>query len=370
MVSSEIWVVAGTRPEVIKQIPVFRALKNNVQDKTIRLVLVTQHRDLLDQAVKVFGESADLVIDLERSQPSLAFLGSQILSRMGEELQTRKPCGILVQGDTATGAMTAIAAFYNQIPVWHNEAGLRSYDLSQPYPEEANRKWITSVASLHFAPTKLAAQALEKEGVPEKQIHIVGNSGIDSLFWALNQPVQNHYLTWVHELQKKNRKLCLMTSHRRENSGAVVEAWYEAIQNFSQLHPEVSMLIPVHPNQMAVRAIENSLSQVKNQIQICEPLDYVTTAHILQSSDFVVTDSGGIQEEAATLGVPVVVCRKKSERMEAIHAGVSRLVDPENPTQLLASLNWALQKTKGPRTDLYGDGQASLKIAEILKDSI
>jgi UDP-N-acetylglucosamine 2-epimerase (non-hydrolysing) len=283
---------------------------------------------------------------------------------MGEAIKRQKPDFVVVQGDTTTAAITAMSAFHNKVPVFHNEAGLRSYNLHHPFPEEANRRWISVVADRHFAPTETAKKALLQEGVAEEDVLVTGNPGVDSLFWTVEQRVESKVLDQVKQKVEQGLKPVLITSHRRENSGSFMDNWFRSLKGFGEKHPELFFICPLHPNQLAREHAERHLGGSERAL-LCEPLSYAETCHTLKQCFFVVTDSGGIQEEAVSLGVPVVVCRKVTERMEGVKAGWSRLADPQETEQVLDGMKWAYDLAKAPpeKSLPFGDGRASQVMA-------
>lgn len=363
--AEKIWVLVGTRPEVIKQVPLYWALVEKLGKKSVALVGTGQHRELLEQSLSHFDVKLDFNYRLENNGLTLTDLGSKILDGFGKLIAAHRPKLIVVQGDTLSAAMVALAAFLNKVPVIHNEAGLRSYDLEQPFPEEGNRKFISSIAALHLAPTNMAAQALQLENIPENQIEMVGNTVVDALHWTLSKPNNSEQVLAWRKKKEQGRKLVLVTSHRRENKEAM-DSWYDALAGFLKLHEDVELICPIHPNNLAREAASSHLADV-GRVHIVDPLSYHETCHLLRMCHMVVTDSGGIQEECATLSVPVVVCRKKTERMEAVELGLSQLADPCDMDQVRKSLLWAYEL--GPQDNKlwpYGHGDAGARIANLI----
>lgn len=364
--AKRVWVLVGTRPEVIKQVPVYWALQKALGADRVALIGTGQHRELLDQSLAHFGASLDFNLQVMQPGASLSALAGRLMTEFGKLVAEARPSLVVVQGDTLSAAMAGFSCFLERIPVVHNEAGLRSHDLEQPFPEEANRRIVSVFADLHLAPTRLAAQALRSEGVPEERIHIVGNPVVDALIWTLERPSQSTRLeTWLKR-SRAGRKLVLITSHRRENAQAM-DAWYQTLARFMAQHPDVDLICPIHPNNLARSAAERLL-EYGDRTVLVEPLDYHETCHLIRHCHMVVTDSGGIQEECATLGIPVVICRKKTERMEAVEVGIGQLADPESDEAVRSSLAWAYEH--GPSRESqwpYGRGDSGKQIAELVR---
>ena len=367
--TKKIWVIVGTRPEVIKQVPLYWALKERRGD-SVALVGTGQHRELLDQALKPFDVRLDFNLDLSPQSSRLSETASLIFAGFDKLFSKFQPNWVVVQGDTTSAAIVAQCAFYNRIKVAHNEAGLRSHDLGHPFPEEANRKLITALASVNFAPTKRAQQELLKENISLSKIHLVGNTGVDSLLWMLKQPIPPLAEEIILNLRNENRKLVLLTAHRRENKGELVWKWFETLANFLKSQPDLFLVYPFHPNKIAKGACDQFLAPLP-QVKILDPIDYPTTCHLLKFSHMVVTDSGGLQEEGATLGIPVVVCRKTTERAEAVELNLSKLADPEDPVALKIGLEWAFnlstqERSKNQILKPFGDGRAANRICDLI----
>jgi UDP-N-acetylglucosamine 2-epimerase (non-hydrolysing) len=361
----KIWVVVGTRPEVIKQVPLYWACQEKFGKDNVKLIGTGQHRELLVQALEHFGATLDANFEIMKPGQSLSKVAAAVLERFDEALDKEMPDWVIVQGDTTTAAMSAIAAFHRKVKVAHNEAGLRSHDLSNPFPEEANRKLISAIADLHLAPTELARSALLREGIDPTKIHVVGNTGVDALLWTLKLPCPDSIQRLLEQQAAKKRRPVLLTAHRRENAGAVMDKWFQALRKFLASHPELCLVYPVHPNNLAREYTRRHLEDLDNVI-ITTPFSYLETAHLLRSCKFVVTDSGGIQEEAATLGIPTVVCRKTTERMEAVHAGIATLVDPDNIDVLIREMGRNSSLTAPQPLYPFGHGSSSPAIAKLL----
>lgn len=356
--------VMGTRPEVIKMAPVIQAL----QDRGIEApILVTgQHRELLDQMLGVFDLQAQWDLDLMLPNQDLAALTGRLVPGISRILETAQPSAVLAQGDTTTVFCAALAAYYQGLPFGHVEAGLRSGDLRSPFPEEGNRRLAGVLAQWHFAPTETAKAALLREGVPASSIHVVGNTVIDALLDMARRP----HLPWpaIPPLGPQER-LVLVTLHRRENFGKPLQAILGALRTFAQQHPEARLLYPVHPNPNVKGPAEAILGGLPN-VHLVAPLDYPTMVNALKQAYLVLTDSGGLQEEAPALGKPVLVFRDVTERPEAVEAGGVQLVgcDPLTFTEEISRL-WddpsAYANMAQPRFP-YGDGNTATQIANIL----
>ena len=362
----KVWLVFGTRPEAIKMAPVYRALAE--ADGIAPIVCVTaQHREMLDHVLGVFHLEPDFDLDLMEKGQSTWGLGGRALAGLGALFEQNRPDMVLVQGDTTTTFVAALAAFYNRIPVGHVEAGLRTGRMDAPFPEEANRVLTTRLASMHFAPTLGAAQALLAEGVPERSVSVTGNTVVDALQMALDIPLDGAP-PWKEV--EESRKLILVTTHRRESFGPGLESVFRALKRIAS-RKDVEVVIPLHPNPNVRRAAEKILDGVGG-IQITEPMEYLPFVHLMSKAYLILTDSGGIQEEAPSLGVPVLVLREVTERPEAAEAGVAILVgtDEERIHDQTCSLledrdrYEQMARIENP----YGDGRAGGRIAEKIAD--
>ena len=365
-------VVVGTRPEAIKMMPLVRELSGR-KDVDVRVCVTGQHREMLDQVLRLYDVIPDYDLDLLGRKTGLHQLSAGILDGLEKVLEQYRPDNVLVHGDTCTTAISTIAAFYSGIPVAHVEAGLRTGDLNSPWPEEGNRRLVGGLAKYHFAPTAQAKSNLLKEGVPSKHIWVTGNTVIDSLQWVLKFLEKNESavekLTQRFNFLKPDRKTMLVTAHRRESFGQglvnICNGIAEVVNNF----PDIQMVFPVHLNPNVQEPVKKILGSLEN-IHLLEPLDYLSFSFLMKASDIILTDSGGIQEEAPTLGKPVLVMRDNTERPEALQAGVVKLVgtDPRVLVSEVAKLlndrlhYDAMSKAKNP----YGDGLASQRIADIL----
>lgn len=368
--------VFGTRPEAIKMAPIVRALADN--DRFASHVCVTaQHREMLDQVLSIFAINPDYDLDLMRPGQDLSDLTGRILAGVRDVLRRDKPNLILVQGDTTTCMAAALAAFYERVPIGHVEAGLRSGRLDAPFPEEANRSIVSRIADLHFAPTSMARQNLLNEGIAADRIHVTGNTVIDALLAVRDRVAAIKTSAWQSQfgtdltraLGSGDRRVILITGHRRENFGKGMQDLCGAIGDLARRHPEWLFVYPVHLNpnvQQPVRAILNGLGNV----HLISPLDYLGFVWLMNRAHILLTDSGGIQEEAPSLGKPVLVMREVTERMEAVEAGTVLLVgtDPGRictEVERLMLDDHAYQAMASVRNP-YGDGTASAEIARIL----
>lgn len=365
--SKKIWVMVGTRPEVIKQVPVYLECKKKFGEDQVALIGTGQHRELLDQALNHFKVELDYNFEIMRKGQSLNQIAASVLVKMDSLLRVYSPEWVIVQGDTTSAAMAGLSAFHHKVKVIHNEAGLRSYDLANPFPEEANRLMLGSIATLHMAPTPLAAGALEKEGISSSKIFITGNTGLDSLRMTLQMPIPEETKKLIDTIHDKGLDLVFLTAHRRENEGKTMDQWFQALGKFMEDNPKLFLLYPMHPNNLAKSYAEKYLGN-NPRVKIINAINYLETAHILNNAKFVVTDSGGIQEEASTIGVPVVICRKTTERMEAVHAGSAVLAGGETESILIA-MKWAYDKannTEKKWQNIFGDGHSAATIADII----
>lgn len=365
-------VVFGTRPEAIKLAPVIRELQARSHDCRLQtLICVTgQHREMLDQVLSLFGLTSDFDLNVMTHNQSPSQVAAMVLANLEPVLRAEKPDWVVVQGDTTTTMAAALAAFMARVRVVHVEAGLRTWDKGQPFPEEMNRRVVSVVADLHCAPTEWARQNLLREGVPEQRIRVTGNTVIDALHWVRAQPFDLGTLRLDATAFEPGRKLILVTAHRRENFGVPLENVCAALRELaaSQEH-RVHVVYPVHLNPNVSQPVHHLLGDVPN-ITLLEPLDYLPLVHLLQRAYLVLTDSGGLQEEAPGLGVPVLVLRDVTERPEAVEAGTARLVGTDTQSivvavqQLLTDAQVYQQMARA--VNPYGDGRAARRIVDAL----
>ena len=359
----KIMLVFGTRPEAIKMCPLVNELKKRQSIETI--VCVTgQHRQMLDQVLEAFSVVPDYDLSIMKDKQTLFDVTVNILERIKAVLEEVKPDVVLVHGDTSTTFVTALACFYLQIPVGHVEAGLRTYNIYSPYPEEFNRQAVSIISQYNFAPTELSKQNLLKEGKDPKSIYVTGNTAIDALKTTVRADYTHPELDWAD-----GSRLIMITAHRRENLGEPMRHMFKAIRRVMDEHPDVKAIYPIHMNPV-VREIAQEYLGDDDRIHIIEPLDVLDFHNFLSRSYLILTDSGGIQEEAPSLGKPVLVMRDTTERPEGIAAGTLKLVGTEEETiykefsRLLSDKDEyeAMSKASNP----YGDGHACERIADIL----
>lgn len=360
----KIMIVFGTRPEAIKMCPLVKELKKSGSLQTI--VCVTgQHKEMLQQVLDIFGVVPDYDLEIMKQGQDLYDITADVLKGMRDILKEVKPDVVLVHGDTSTASASAMAAFYQQIPVGHVEAGLRTYNIYSPYPEEFNRQMIGLVAKYHFAPTEMARQNLLKEGKAENSIAVTGNTGIDALFTTVKENFEHPVLDWA-----KGSRLIVITAHRRENLGQPMHEMFRAIRKIVEEFEDVKAVYPIHLNPM-VREIAAQELKGCDRIRLIEPLAVDAFHNFLSASYLILTDSGGIQEEAPALGKPVLVMRDTTERPEGIEAGTLKLVGTSEDgiyhafRELLTDQE-AYQSMSGARNP-YGDGKASQRIRKVLE---
>jgi UDP-N-acetylglucosamine 2-epimerase (non-hydrolysing) len=359
--------VFGTRPEAIKMAPVLAELNKHKDQLTSVVCVTAQHREMLDQVLELFAIQPDYDLGIMLPNQSLAQITARALTKLDEVLQQEKPDWILVQGDTTTVMAAALAAFYHKIKVGHVEAGLRSYDKFQPFPEEINRKIATSLSDLHFAPTEVSRQNLLREGVADAQIVVTGNTVIDALLQVAEKPYD-----WQHSplaAIPRDKRIILVTAHRRENFGAPFENICAALRTVAERYDDIHLVYPVHLNPNVQQIVRATLGQVRN-ITLLEPLEYLPLVQLMKQSYLVITDSGGIQEEAPGLGKPVLVLRAVTERPEGVAAGTVKLVGTNtqkiiHETSLLLDDSAAYQ-SMSQAVNPYGDGHASARIVASL----
>ena len=363
----KIMLVFGTRPEAIKMCPLVNELKKREKVQTI--VCVTgQHRQMLDQVLEAFSVVPDYDLSIMKDKQTLFDVTFNILERIKAVLEAEKPDVVSVHGDTSTTFVTALACFYMQIPVGHVEAGLRTYDIYSPYPEEFNRQAVSIIAKYNFAPTEMAKENLVREGKTEDSIYITGNTAIDALQTTVRNDYTHPELEWASD-----SRLILITAHRRENQGLPMHHMFHAIRKVMEEHPDVKAIYPIHMNPVVRQAAAEELGNF-DRIRIIDPLEVLDFHNFLARSYLILTDSGGIQEEAPSLGKPVLVMRDTTERPEGIKAGTLKLVGTSEEviyrefTKLLDDKNAydAMSKASNP----YGDGHACERIAEILVNDL
>jgi UDP-N-acetylglucosamine 2-epimerase (non-hydrolysing) len=366
-----VMVVVGTRPEAVKMAPVIRALRAS-DALACQVVSTGQHDKLLHQTLAAFGIRPDIDLGLMKPAQTLSDLTAAILSGMTPVLREARPSIVLVQGDTTTVFATALAAFYLGIPVGHVEAGLRTHDLQSPWPEEMNRRATALTATLHFAPTEQARNHLLQEGIPAEKIHMVGNTVIDALFHTRDTLLADlEAPEKLSEAYETGQDIVLITGHRRENFGEGMAALCRGIGRLADEFKEAAFVYPVHPNPNVRAAVDAHLQGIGNVLLI-PPLPYVHFIQLLCRSKLIITDSGGVQEEGAALGIPILVTRATCERREAVAAGVSKLIGSEEEAvvshgRALLSDATAYAAQARP-SHVFGDGHAAERIAGILRE--
>ena len=360
----KVMLVFGTRPEAIKMCPLVNELKSRKEIETI--VCVTgQHRQMLDQVLEAFDVVPDYDLSIMKDRQTLFDVTTNILNRIKEVLEEVHPDVVLVHGDTSTTFVTALACFYLQSPVGHVEAGLRTYNIYSPYPEEFNRQAVSIISAYNFAPTELSRQNLLKEGKNPDTIYVTGNTAIDALKTTVREDYTHPELEWA-----KGSRLIMITAHRRENLGEPMKHMFRAIRRVCDEHPDVKAIYPIHMNPV-VRETAREILGDDERIHIIEPMDVLDFHNFLSRSFLILTDSGGIQEEAPSLGKPVLVMRDTTERPEGIKAGTLKLVGTDEQViyenfKLLLE-NEEAYKAMSTASNPYGDGFACKRIADILE---
>jgi UDP-N-acetylglucosamine 2-epimerase (non-hydrolysing) len=365
---TKVLLIFGTRPEAIKLCPVLLHLRGRAAEFQVKCCVTAQHRQMLDQVLQVFGVTPEYDLDLMQPGQTLTQSSARILAALAGVLTVERPDIVIVQGDTTTTFCGALAAFYARIPVGHVEAGLRTGDLTQPFPEELNRVLTTRLSALHFAPTEGAADNLRRDNVPADRIFVTGNTGIDAVL-QVSEKLRTGELPGV-DLPglDPSKRLLVVTAHRRENHGAPLEAICEALVRLAR-RGDVQIVYPVHRNPKVAGPVEKLLAG-ERAIHLCEPLDYVPFVDLMRRAYLLITDSGGIQEEGPSLGKPVLVMREKTERPEAVEAGTVKLVGTDadrivRETELLLEDRAEFERMSRAHNP-YGDGHASERIGDVL----
>jgi UDP-N-acetylglucosamine 2-epimerase (non-hydrolysing) len=369
--------VFGTRPEAIKMAPVIRAARNS-PNLNVRVCVTGQHRDLLDQVLAFFCLCPDHDLAVMDHNQDLNSLTARILSGMRPVLLMERPDLVLVQGDTVSAFAGSLAAFFERIPVGHIEAGLRTSDISSPFPEEAMRQMITRLGTIHFAPTEGNAEALRKEGVPPRGIHVTGNPGIDAVLWTRSKVRKSRvnplasYVS-VSELRRieQSDRMILVTAHRRENFGPGLGELCKAVTSIAEQYPHTAIVFPVHPNPNVHGPVHAALGYFPN-VFLLRPVDYPAFVYLMDASSCIITDSGGVQEEAPALGKPLIVTRANTERTESLLAGVSCLAGTD-VGHIVGGVDEILRLPKQTQAGTagsspFGDGLAAERIVQILED--
>ena len=362
----KVMIIFGTRPEAIKMAPIVKELKNHSDKIDTIVTLSAQHRQMLDQVLEIFEIKADYDLNVMTENQKLSEVTVSVIQRLEKILEKEKVDFILVQGDTTTTFAASLVGFYHKIPIGHVEAGLRTHNMYYPFPEELNRVLTTRLTTFHFAPTKLARENLVNEGIAEDSILITGNTVIDSLFYIVNRE------GYTEAADSDGKRKILVTAHRRENFGKGLENICKAILDIVNRHPDVEIIFPVHLNPNVRKVVYHLLSE-NDRIKLIEPLDYQQFCKHIAESYLILTDSGGVQEEAPSLGKPVLVLRNETERQEALDAGTAILVGTdtkiiiEQTEILLTNPNRYEEMAKA--VNPYGDGKASKRIAQFILNS-
>ena len=361
--------IFGTRPEIIKLAPVILTLKKYPQDYNVIICNTEQQKELSNQTLAYFGLKADINLDCMRENQSLSSVQARILTSLDKVFQENEIDATIVQGDTLTVLCGALTSFYHKKPVFHVEAGLRSYDIYEPFPEEIMRQMTSRIADLHFAPTGVNKLALVREDISANKIHVVGNTVIDALFCLSEDVVEASKKYFEDKNIAIDDKLVLITAHRRENHGERIDRILDAITYLVKKYSDHNFVIPVHPNPNVKNKIYDRLEQFKN-VHLLAPLDYPYLVYLMKNAKLILTDSGGIQEEAPTFACPTLVMRYETERKEGVDAGVSKLVGADYEKILEASekvLSSTKDLTRLKAQNPYGDGTASKQIEEIIR---
>ncbi|WP_411169802.1 non-hydrolyzing UDP-N-acetylglucosamine 2-epimerase [Clostridium sp. MB05] len=361
--------VFGTRPEAIKMAPLVKALEKD--DIFESIVCVTaQHREMLDSVLDIFNIKPQYDLDIMAHGQTIVDISNKVLNGVDEVIKKCSPDIVLVHGDTSTTLNGALAAFYNKVPVGHVEAGLRSYDIYSPFPEEANRKLTGVITNLHFAPTKTNESNLLSEGISNEKIYVTGNTVIDALLSVVNK---NHIFeeNALNKIDFENKKVILLTTHRRENWGEPMENIFKAIIKLIENNKAVEIIFPMHKNPSIRELAHKYFDSYKGKVHLIEPLEYVEFTNLMSKVYLIMTDSGGIQEEAPALGKPVIVLRTETERPEAVESGTVKLAGIEKEI-IVSTANELINNDEAYKimeqaTNPYGDGKACERILEILK---
>lgn len=363
----KVMTIFGTRPEAIKMAPIVKELKSRKEIECI-VCVTAQHRQMLDQVLHVFDIKPDYDLDIMKQGQTLSDITSRVLQGLEEVIKKERPDIILVHGDTTTTLAGAMAAFYNQVKIGHVEAGLRTWNIQSPFPEEANRQMVDCITDFYFAPTEKSKENLLKEGKDEGKIYVTGNSAIDALKTTVSKEYNNEIFDWLGE-----DKLILLTAHRRENLGKPMRHMFKAIKRVIDENQGYKVVYPVHLNPL-VREVANDIFNGDDKVKLIEPLEVIDFHNFLNRAHIILTDSGGIQEEAPSLGKPVLVLRDTTERPEGIEAGTLKLATTNEEsiynllTELIRDKNEYNKMVKA--TNPYGDGTTSEQIADIIIEKL
>jgi len=361
--------IVGTRPEVIKMAPVLLEMKKHPDSIASVFASTAQHREMLDQILRVFDLKPDIDLNIMKPNQTLTHITTAALDGIERAIIETKPDLVLTQGDTTTVFAASLAAFYCRVPVGHVEAGPRSFDKYNPFPEEINRRLTDVVTDYFFAPTPLAIQNLLKEGIPDSKIFVTGNTVVDALLHALKLPCSFEQLPELRQILQSGRRILLVTAHRRENWDAPLEQICHALKELARRFPDLHIVYPVHLNPAVRKTVFRLLGEIP-RVHLIEPVDYLTFVHLMKHAHVILTDSGGVQEEAPTLGKPVLVMRKVTERPEAYEAGVAKIVGTDQ--RVIVEETSALLTDERAYHNMaragnpYGDGKASERIIEAI----
>lgn len=370
----KVLVVIGTRPEIIKMIPVIQVLQGKSEIFDTRVCMTGQHRELADQLIEYFKIPRDYDLNIMEENQNLHYLTARMLEKIGEVIEDFLPHIILVQGDTTSAFIGALAAYYQRVQIGHVEAGLRTYEKYAPFPEEMNRRLVGALADYHFAPTKRAEMALLSEGVERKKIIVTGNTVIDTLLITLEKIKKSPPpLGDLESIVSNGRKVVLITGHRRENFGQGFENICEAIKSLSEVFLDIEFVYPVHLNPHVQKPVYQILGKLHN-VHLVAPMNYVPFVRLMNASHIILTDSGGIQEEAPSLGKPVLVMRDFTERPEAVEAGTAILVGTDK-TKIVREASRLIIDNEAWEamshvTNPYGDGKAARRIINYLENTV
>ncbi|MEX0723941.1 MAG: UDP-N-acetylglucosamine 2-epimerase (non-hydrolyzing) [Gracilimonas sp.] len=362
----KILIAFGTRPEVIKLAPVIKALNDDFE---LILFHSGQHQDLVEPMFTLFGITPDIDLKIMKPGQDLFSITSELLPKLKTSLEKYQPDYVMVQGDTTTSYLAALSAFYSKIPVLHVEAGLRSHNIYNPFPEEMNRKQISQLSHIHFAPTELNKQNLLNECVQGNRIHVTGNTVVDALQLIKSSDAFKDATPEILSRVSSDEKLMVLTAHRRENHGEPLINIFKAVDQLLKTVLNLKVIFPVHPNPNVKHAIENAGVNSERFVQT-SPLEYLPFLHVLGKADLILTDSGGIQEEAAALGKPILVLRNETERHELIEAGLGELVGTDKTKIIERAKEILKSENQLKPSNIFGDGTAAIKIRNILKDQL
>ncbi|MCP9292788.1 non-hydrolyzing UDP-N-acetylglucosamine 2-epimerase [Gracilimonas sediminicola] len=362
----KILIAFGTRPEVIKLAPVILELRESLN---VTVLHTGQHKELVDPMLSLFDIQPDINLDIMKPNQDLFELTQSLLPKLKKVIEEIEPDFVMIQGDTTTSYLTALSSYYQKIPVLHVEAGLRSHNPYYPFPEEMNRRQITHLTHIHFAPTELNKKNLLKEGITEEAISVTGNTVIDALNSITKSKAFDHSAPDILYDVDDNQKLLVLTAHRRENHGKPLVNVFTAVKQLLASNDDLIVIFPAHPNPNVLAAIEQV--EIKDErFKRTSPFDYLTFLHVLRRADLILTDSGGIQEEASALGKPVLVLRNETERQELIESGLGKLVGTDQKT-IISEANAWLQSDNYPNaSSVFGKGNAAAIIKEVIENQL